>query len=125
MVKSKKIAAFGLAVVMTLGSSMAVFANEYPVDDYAGNTYFYGAVYAEASSAGAYMTSSEIVDLYIEDGECKDYWGDTYRFSGASEQSTYVSAYSSSSSDYVHAEANFICCSNDGYSNTVFGQINR
>jgi len=125
MVKSKKIAALGLAVVMTLGSSIAVFAKEYPVNGHAGNTDFHGAVYAEAYSAGAYMTSSETADLYIEDGECKDYWNDWYTFSGASEQSTYVSAYSSSSSNYRYAAANFTCCSNDGYRNKIFANVIR
>lgn len=121
----KKLMVLGLSAALVTGSALTVFAETYTVSGNAGSTKFYGTVYAEPYSAGAYMSTDEVADLYIEDGYTKTYWGEEFTFSSTNEQSTYTAASNRSSTNYTYTRANFIVCSNDGGYNKIFANVSR
>ena len=121
----KKLLVLGLSTALVTGSALTVFAETYTVRGNAGSTVFTGAVYAEPYSAGAYMSTDEVADLYIKDGYTRTYWGEQFSFSSTNEQSTYTAASNRSSANYTYTRANFIVCSNDGGYNKIFANVSR
>lgn len=117
----KKLAAAGLATVMTISTSMVAFADKRgTVDGSAGDTSFSGYVYVDLHSAGAVLEASQDSDLKI-DGYALSTDGDPSLFAYG-DQTTYISDYVTGY-EFSYAQANFTVWSNDGGYNKIFQNV--
>ena len=117
----KKLTIIGLATVMTISTSMLVFARQSePVEGSAGDTSFSGYIYVDTNSAGAVLQANQDSDLKIE-GYALSTDGDPSLFAYG-DQTTYISDYVTGY-EFSYAQANFTVWSNDGGYNKIFQNV--
>ena len=106
---------------MTISTSILVFAKEYEtVKGSAGDTSFYGEIYVDIHSAGAFLEANQDSELKI-DGYALSTDGDPSLFAYG-DQTTYISDYVTGY-EFSYAQANFTVWSNDGGYNKIFQNV--